>query len=142
MLNDAAAVLKNDRAGTRAHRETHMGIPHQAGTDDDMIHVGDAVNYHYPQPPAKVSGWTKLATGVLGAAVGLAGAGGIGAGAVWLASKFTSSPSQLPGPPIKEQVKKGDGPWVDTGRVIRYMPDGTIQVRQPDGTWALDTKGE
>lgn len=71
MLQDAQQLLKQDRAGTKAHVENTNGRPMENETDD-MIHIGDRVTH--VEAPAK-GGVSKLAAAGLVAASLVGGAG-------------------------------------------------------------------
>lgn len=77
MLQDAAQVLAQDRAATKAHIENTQGRPMETPQSEDMgIHIGDQITTHLPPAAKSIS---KLAlAGIVAAALGAGGAGALG----------------------------------------------------------------
>lgn len=117
MLDDAQAVLAEDRRATRAHRD-QMGArssPPSSALEDGMgIHVGDQI-VHQAAPAPPPAGISKLVALAL-AAASLLGGGGLGLG---IASLLRSAPAAAPvnapaGPQSRDLRVKW---WIEHGKI-------------------------
>ncbi len=135
MLEDAQQLLQQNRAQNRAHARMVGENPAMPDEDPSMIHIGDYVQ----QAPAPSTGHRWAAPAMAGLGL-LAGAGA----AAVLLNKPAPVPPTVLAPvtqPVEfdkiEQQLQPDGSWKPTGVVtrIRTMPDGSVQTKQPDGTW-------